>query len=97
MLDLAPDATRTGKYDERPGGARDTGRHRPLHNARGLEQILVAAVCARADERLVERQMLGGDFVYGIRIARAERLGYQRYDTDKRELFVDLITGVRAR
>ena len=58
---------------------------------RRLEQIVVAAVGAGADEGLVERDALGGHLGRGVGVPRAERLGDHRLDLVQVELLVDLV------
>src|SRR5262249_51837798 len=55
---------------------------------RGGQQIVVAAIGARSDQRLVESQTLARDVLGGERVARAERLGDHRHHVGEIELFV---------
>ena len=53
---------------------------RRAEHERGREQVVVAAVGARADHRLVEGQPLARDLLGGKRVAGRERLGDHRRD-----------------
>ena len=61
-----------------------------VNHERGLQQIVVTAVGARADQRLVELDPFARDLVGRIRVARAERLGDHRLDIAERQHFIDL-------
>ena len=63
LFDLLLDAARSGKHDELARGLRQPRRARGDEHERGREQIVVAAVGARADHRLVERDPLARDFL----------------------------------
>src|SRR4051812_4521354 len=60
-FDLETDAAGPGEHDELSGGLRGSLCARGANDERRREQVVVAAVRARADHRLVERQALARD------------------------------------
>src|SRR5262249_54093670 len=96
-LDLAANAAGSRKHLELARGLGDTAGRARANDERGLQQVVVAAVRARSDQRLVERQTLARDFFGGKRVARAEWLGNRRRDARQIEHLVDLVHGVDSR
>ena len=68
---------------------------RPQHQRR-RQQVVVAAVGARADHRLVEREPLARHLLGRERVAGAERLGDHRHDLAQLQRLVDLERRVGA-
>src|SRR5207237_7900273 len=73
-LDLLRYAAGSGKDHEFLRGLRGALLPRGTDDERGGEQIVVAAVGARSDHRLVEGEALARDVLGGKRVAGAERL-----------------------
>src|SRR5262249_20675991 len=95
-LDLTPDAAGSRKDFElalRGAGAVRAGR---ADHERGLQQVVVAAVGARSDQRLVEGQTLARDFLGWKRVARTERLGDHRRDVRQIEGLIDVVRRISA-
>ena len=90
-LDLAPDAAGSRKDRELAFDPRRAERPRGAQHERGLQQIVVAAVGAGANHRLVEREALARDLVGRKRVARAERLGDHRLHGGQVDGLVDLV------
>src|SRR2546427_944047 len=70
---------------------------RRLEDERGLEEVLVPAVRARADECLVEGDPFARDLGRGERVRRAEGLRDERHDLAQVERLVDLVARLGAR
>ena len=85
-----------GKIANSRSTLRSAARARAAQHERRLQQIVVAAVGAGSDHRLVERDALARDLVGRKRIARAERLGDHRLHVRQIERFVDLVGRIRA-
>src|SRR5207253_398097 len=75
---LTPDTARSWKDDEGRGGACRAPLARRADDQCGGQQIIIAAVGARADERLVEGDALAGYLGCRKGVAGAERLGDHR-------------------
>ena len=83
------DAARTGKHDERPGSPADSRPPGMEDHERRLQQVVVAAVGAGADHRLVEGDALPRHLFGRKRVAGAEGLGDHRAHVGQRQRLVD--------
>jgi len=79
-LDRVLHRARAGEDDEVRRGLRVSRVARVADDECRLEEIVVAAVRARADVRLIERQVLGRDRIGRERVAWREGLRDHRYD-----------------
>src|SRR6266545_5434238 len=94
LLDLALDAARSREDDELLHGFLDSSLTRRAQHQSGREEVVVAAVRARPDQRLVKRDPLARDLFRRKGVAGAEGLGNHRGNLAERELLVDLEHGV---
>src|SRR5438067_9763577 len=96
-LDLPRHAARARKDHELFRGLRRAFPARLADDERRRQQIVVAAVGARSDQRLVEREVLARNLFRGKRVARAERLCDERHDVGEIDRLVDRVRRIRAR
>ena len=91
LLDLTSDSAGARKYRKLALNPFDAALARGAHHQRRLQQVVVAAVGARADQGLVEGDVIPGDFLGRVRVSRTERLRNHWADFRQIERFVDVV------
>src|SRR5262249_34687220 len=97
VLDLPANAARAREDREVLRGPQEALLARGVQNERRLQEIVIAAVGARADQRLVEGQPLAGALARRKGVARREGFRDHRRNVPERKLLVDLVDRPRAR
>src|SRR6202163_4535340 len=95
-FDLTPDATGPREDDELRRSVVDALLARRAYHQRRREQVVVAAVGARPDHGLVERQAFARDLLRRKRVAWTERLRNHRPHQGELHRLVDCICRVDA-